>query len=568
MMFKRPFNIGKRGRRTGWVRLMIVVVVSMILGLSACGAEDNSTGGGLSTNPEPQTPQPPRPPAPARPSSALTETRLFFREEPGGLWWVDPAGPTVPDLIEAGPIRGPRPIFDGTLDPANNRLDDYHLRAVVYSKDDGSGKGNIYRVSALKRDSPAPFQISNEAEAGALCGVPAVASDLAENENSRYLYTLPGPDGSCTTADDILKLVRIGMTATEAPIRIPPNLTPLIHLVGPDTGAITGWLAVDTQNNTKLVRCDANLQNCSCDPNPQECNREIAAFTTSVAVLGQNFLRDRMVLRVDDTIYSYHTAGEGTRSAPLYTIRGTVADLSWDFDATDVYLSDGRVLWKVPFDGNDGEDTSFLMQENGVISNVKLTANKVVYFVPLGTAEMTLRAADKQGGTSRILLQTETESLSFATSESDWVYYERSTSGTGAASHFGSIRDDGTGKNEVDDAKLLGATFSTVLEESFRFQVERIVWEEGCAALPCQQAILKSKDAETNTDEMTLGPVPGDVSAFPFLRGFPVALLEGEKGLGVSTDIFFMKADEPNSLVRVTNTPGLKERLIQPTPIE
>ena len=67
------------------------------------------------------------------------------------------------------------------------------------------------------------MQLSNEVlGAGTLCSDGLddgdAGMDLANANNSQYLYQLKGVDGLCGTVDDVYKMVRLGMTASDTPI--------------------------------------------------------------------------------------------------------------------------------------------------------------------------------------------------------------------------------------------------------------------------------------------------------------------------------------------------------------
>ncbi len=79
--------------------------------------------------------------------------------------------------------------------------------------------------------------------------------DLLTTTNSSYFYRLPGPDGICNTADDVIHLVKTGMAATDAPIVA--STMPVVAVHTPQ-GGISGFV---TRSGADLVLVDTNFAN-------------------------------------------------------------------------------------------------------------------------------------------------------------------------------------------------------------------------------------------------------------------------------------------------------------------
>jgi len=119
---------------------------------------------------------------------------------------------------------------------------------------------------------PAAIQVSSEATATTddLCtfsGTQAsganfdyqgvlFAGDLVTPTSSSYIYRLPGADGVCNTADDVIHLVHPNMGTADAPV---VGLAMPITAISSSTGALTGYtfqevLAIPRLTATELVR--------------------------------------------------------------------------------------------------------------------------------------------------------------------------------------------------------------------------------------------------------------------------------------------------------------------------
>jgi hypothetical protein len=212
--------------------------------LSGCGGD----GGG--------TPPPP-PPPPA-------QTSFVGSVGPASAWALpngsDLAGPTVT-------YAGKRQMQRGTVDPLTDTDAGMATGVQIYKASDG----HVYAVDLTSSSVPAPVQRSTEATATTddLCSSTGTsmggstydyagvffAADLAHPTNSTYAYRLPGADGVCDTADDVVHVVKTGMDMTLAPgvgVAMPAAT------VQDSTGAITGFIA---KSSNALVITDGNLAN-------------------------------------------------------------------------------------------------------------------------------------------------------------------------------------------------------------------------------------------------------------------------------------------------------------------
>ncbi|TPW16890.1 MAG: hypothetical protein FD130_871 [Halothiobacillaceae bacterium] len=178
---------------------------------------------------------------------------------------MDPAAPAAPITVEAGSdivtgafgvSKAIKAFQSGSYNSATKTVTGLHTHAVIYAKTDGK----LYRVSGLKSGSLTPVQLSSENGADQLCvGATHGAdtfTDFASPDNSQYLYALPGSDDTCETGDDIWKMVRLGMSASDAPV---VAKRPVSVQGDFNTGAIAGWLVHDAG---ALKKCDANFAAC------------------------------------------------------------------------------------------------------------------------------------------------------------------------------------------------------------------------------------------------------------------------------------------------------------------
>ncbi|MCI0526405.1 MAG: hypothetical protein L0Y56_02990, partial [Nitrospira sp.] len=478
---------------------------------------------------------------PSATTPVAPDTRLFYKGD--ALWSVDPANPSAPVQFDSGTI-GERGVYHGVWDTANSRITALHKRTVMYAKG-----GRLYKVSALKSDSLSPTQLSDEVGATTICNR-GMVPDFAEADNSVYLYELPGPDSSCSTAsDNILKMVRLGMNSTENPIVAKQVMTTesifsedrFMALWDKTNGAITGWLAREGQN---MLRCDRDFQNCT----------TLSPFTTSVRNLGGNVFTGQLILLIDSKLHAYNVSTR-VLSPSLYTFPGSTLTAPRS-DATHLYFRDGGSILKVPLDGS--ALASPLVTESENIRFFNLTRNSVAYtLLDTNSSTTSLKVISKAGGTPSTLVPSTTDFTELSVVAGNWLYYQK-------GSTAGKIMDDGTGGTEIPNARWVGAIASgdspysvPAFGSGSTFELERSLWVEGCSISSCAAGTLKSLDAATNTGEIVLGTLPPDIS---YVNFFDVGVNSlAYTALSTVVDILFIKADQANSLVRVTDTATINE---------
>ena len=274
-----------------------------------------------------------------------------------------------------------------------------------YSEIFKGSDGHIYRLDLSITGSPAARQVSSESNATVddLCSLSgATASlgtdvnylavqyfnDFANPENSVYFYRLPGPDGTCNTSDDVIYMVKLGMTTTEAPVlaRMPAAVA---H--DPNTGAILGFVV---NEGAALTFYDSNFQN--------RVVLETPASPIGVAYpLGTTDLTDTGRLFVLDGNIVYVNYGTQSVSQTLFTLPNWTASKRFPTAAnpTTLYFSVDTsdrtqtpviltsALYSIPRDGSAAP--AQLATESGIIQAVAapVGGTTVVYSVvpPKGT---------------------------------------------------------------------------------------------------------------------------------------------------------------------------------------
>ncbi len=74
---------------------------------------------------------------------------------------------------------------------------------------------HFYRVGSTQE---MPIQVSSESQADQLCGSANNSEKDFTLSGMELAYSLAGPDGQCGTADDVNRVINLGMSATNAPL--------------------------------------------------------------------------------------------------------------------------------------------------------------------------------------------------------------------------------------------------------------------------------------------------------------------------------------------------------------
>jgi hypothetical protein len=334
-----------------------------------------------------------------------------------------------------GTYAGKRQLLRGTVDPIT-AVDLGQLAGVeIYKYSDG----HIYALDMTSTSTPAAQQISSESAAtiddtcslngtqvtGAnydYLGVNFVA-DLNNPTNSRYLYRLPGPDGVCNTADDIIRMVTPSMSATTAPITLPAMPSAVTHDA---LGGISGFVV---KSGASLILYDANFAN----------PLVLATFSTPIGVAAvipegttQGFPTGELYV-VDGNIVYVNYASPSV-SPPLFAIPNWTSTLPHAIFAaspTTVYFA-----VNVPASGSTAASTSlYSMPADGS------AAPSLITTYPGYTSEMQFPVASTnliystssngaysiyalpQSGATPVQVLTSTQNLGNFTATATSVYY-------------------------------------------------------------------------------------------------------------------------------------------------
>jgi hypothetical protein len=265
-----------------------------------------------------------------------------------------------------GSYAGKRQSLHGTIDFMTGQDLMQPAGVEIYKTSDG----HIRAIDLTSYVEPQSQQISNEtgATVDATCSLSGTqvagantdyagvyfAADLQNPVNSAYFYRLPGLDGSCNTADDVVHMVRTGMSSTDAPITVSAMPVATVHSA---TGSITGFVI---KSGTQLVMVDDNFAN------PVVLGTFASTIGVAVALpvgTTQGYPTGQLFL-VDGNVVHVNYASPST-SAVLFTIPGwtpTSNGAGFVASPTALYLSvntaaaagvpESASIYTIPADGS------------------------------------------------------------------------------------------------------------------------------------------------------------------------------------------------------------------------
>jgi hypothetical protein len=373
-----------------------------------------------------------------------------------------------------GSYAGKKQSLRGTVDFMTGQNLSQPAGIEIYKGSDG----HIYGLDLTSTGTPAEQQLSSESGATiddtctlsgtAVAGVNYdyvgvyFTGDLQTPTNSSYIYRLPGPDGVCGTADDVIHMVKSGMTVATTPI-VASDIP--VATVRTSVGGISGFVV---KSGTNLVLVDSNFAN------PTVLGTFAAPIGVAVALpvgttqgypTAQLYVVDGNIVYVD---YVAHTV-----SAPLYTIPNwtpTNAGALFAASPTTLYFSINTAktgstpasasIYAMPADGSAAPVS--VDTEPGRVATLLFPVEGSNLIWGVVNPTYTIRTLATAGGPAATLV-TSTENAGTFIATASTVYYETWTGSTNtttlivtrSGTQSGIVGVDGT----VVQAPLANSTF-------------------------------------------------------------------------------------------------------------
>ncbi|HEX9625875.1 MAG TPA: hypothetical protein VGA00_02930 [Acidiferrobacterales bacterium] len=472
------------------------------------------------------------------------ETYLFYA---GSLVAVDPAN-AGQVTVEAGATAGVAGVLHGSYDPAAKRVGDLHPRSIVYAHG-----GRLYKVNAVKGGGPlTPTQMSSESGANTICDTRAFAN-FADHDNAFYFYRLPGNDAVCDSADDVLKAVRLGMSATDTPIGVGAFkvLAPVLDI---GSGAPGGWLFL-ANSGTALWHSNLNVSSSTLVDVGSGALSDAEFF--AYAADGRLFLR--VVQTGFDRLRLYNPSTRLLSSG--YHFFATAGSARIAVDDQTLYLQDGAKLHKLPRDGS-ATSTPFHDAGANAIVGLATTEGRVVWVTRDPAKVHRLNTLPKTGTALVGVLEISAanQDMHIVGTVGDRIYYNLGLiNGDDAA---GTVLANGTGKVVQADAAWTAFVNGNRADLGETARLGRFagapshVLRTGLG--PPRRLTVYDAASHSMLSESTLPDGTGFLGAGLASAG---AML-GESGIGSGSDVFYLELARNDSLIQLTDTPGTHERVV------
>ena len=395
----------------------------LLAGLSGCNDHDGYYGGGGDYNSL---------------TSFVGTTGVFAA-------WADPLSGNY-EFDSIGSYAGKKQILRGTVDFLSGTQLSQPAGVEVYKTSDGT----IHALDLTSYTIPREFQLSSEsaatvddvcslsgsAVAGANYDYTGVyfAADLQNPTNSSYFYRLPGADGVCDTADDVVHLVKTGMSSSDAPLVAAAMPIATVHTA---QGGISGFVA---KSGANLVLLDVNAAN------PVVIGTFPAVIGVAAALpVGtvQGYPTGELFV-VDGNIVYVNYATQST-SATLFTIPNwtpTNTEAVFAASPSSLYFSiytaaagttaASTTIYAMPADGSAAP--SAVDVELGRVAGMQFPVQATNLIFGVENASFVLRALPASGGPAVTLLTTTGNGGSFTATATN-VYYTAWQSVTDDTAH-------------------------------------------------------------------------------------------------------------------------------------
>jgi hypothetical protein len=536
-----------------------------------------------SPSPAPPSPPPPReppvlPPAPPSPSPAPTSVSPYYLAAGAGVWRdgstslaagasqfssghlvvVDPASPTTPVAVEAaGWWQLVARFEEGVIDSTAGTVGNLGARFLVYQKN-----GRVHRLD-LRRGSWPPMSVETSSlTAAQTCNAhPKAIPDRRSAERSQLLFTTPGPDQICKTADDRQVAVRLDMTAADAPVAVTGEV---IDALRSADGEITGFLVRD---GNRIQRVDLTFANPVELFTVSTSDFELAHPLDLAQVLqGRSVFRDGTAIRAYDFVAGGAPVTLLTLDNADSYVSAHAADSSAVYFAISSRQFDHGRLIRV----NASLTTDVLASESVSIIEIFVSPTRVVYGAgspgypwDYGITTFDYRSVPKSGGTPITLASDPANVIIGAVlaGENVWV---------GALTHESApmknwvnvVRSDGADSQQLPHASIVSVTQSNpvpLLPGQSTVHSITIAHDLSASAAPFSSAMLRGYDGTTRAQLFEYGSLSAGSLLSIFASGSPqtglTSLLTAQAassgGVAAPLDVFYYQSDAAG-VTRVT----------------
>ncbi|MDR3418716.1 MAG: hypothetical protein P4L83_21290 [Nevskia sp.] len=206
---------------------------------------------------------------------------------------------------------------------------------LIYATSGAPSGDHLYALSLDASRAVAPVQMSSATFSGStgICSTQTLQTDARQASSQVLIYTTPGPDGKCSTADDVVQLVHYTDSATT-----PPSILALdevaaanqLQSIANTDGTLGGIVALDARNNL-LFYGDISFSA------PKTLLTSVATTLLQDAESGFEFIA---VTFTSGKTSLYRLDSHGTLSGDLYNFQGTASYISGVSNGGNLYFTE------------------------------------------------------------------------------------------------------------------------------------------------------------------------------------------------------------------------------------
>jgi len=499
---------------------------------------------------------------------------------------VNPATPSAPPISVggvAGSFHGAQAVYAGTYDAATGDVTSVHTDSVVWVIDGGIRRGRVNSngvaiQNVVSSEQSIDRSVIDQTSTTRFCGEQLV-QDWANPNDSWYLYFLAGSDRTCSMflgdASDVGKMVRVGAPASEAPIVLPSG--PRSEIRDPRSGALTGWLAVLSDN---IVRTNTRF-------GEPVIVKSASSFRNALGRTQDGKLFVFVSNQVSNTsgwsLYRFDPASNTFDAGPFVSIPGLLSMGGYTQDEVQLYFSvyeagdaayQNTSIYRLPLNAANGDSAVKIAQETDGYFTSAMSAGpmRLTYqwtqFNPTTSGQVALTKSVAKNATTVVVA---TELVNAATSYLNpslvavghgLLYVNSYDAGSQRQAHI--LAEDGTVISDQVNAQWIGVvhpeTQSTWHATPAQFAI--LAASSGFAG-----AALWSFDMSNANTAVELGALGADTITVATFAPFGPKFLLGAQTPGSSgsnfNDAYFVDASTPGSLLRLTQTRDLHEEIVR-----
>lgn len=383
------------------------------------------------------------------------------------------------------------PAFQESTNDAAGAIANLQVRALMYFKN-----GRLYRLD-LKRGSGAPAaELTSALTTSQICGgdLPGATEarrqfvDTKDATQSGIIFRLPGPDGTCNSADDTFRMVRVGASATDAGLDIPEYLTQ----INDASGAAVAHLV---RRGTQVQRVDASFAN------PVNLFTVGAATVVPIQRGTETFANGVFLYRDGIDIRAFNLSTPNVAPVTIATLITGLSTFAY-YLPNDTYLRVTNAVSSTIIRISDALATVASINEADFVLQVGFTTNNIVWY---DANQRLVRTVPKTGGAAQTLTAcnrpTTAQPFVFALGDNVWCgpYISAPTTASEASLGVRVVGTDGVVRQSFTNSTMIGVGSTNPAPASGALQTMLLAQNLPATGGSFNQSSLRLYDGATGT---------------------------------------------------------------------